>query len=259
MRIIYLNRRKMLQLFIVFILVVMSIAYSKGLAPHFISVFINNDREIPIYSVEVPEKKVAISFDATWGDQYTRQLLDILDEKNIKTTFFLAGLWVDEYENDVKLIHQRGHEIGNHSTTHPHMSKLSDAQIREELSITTDKIKAITGEDVILFRPPFGDYNNRLIRVCRDEGYYVIQWDVDSLDWKELGVQPMVDRIKKNVREGSIILFHNNARYTAQALPIILDYLLDEGYKIVPISQLIYKENYYVDHEGRQHPLTVVE
>ncbi len=166
---------------------------------------------------------------------------------------------MDEYQDDVRLIHQRGHEIGNHSNTHPHMSTLSDSQIREELNIATQKIKAITGKDVILFRPPFGDYNNRLIRVCRDEGYYVIQWDVDSLDWKELGVQPMVDRVKKKVKEGSIILFHNNAKYTPQALPIILDYLLDEGYEIVPVSQLIYKENFYVDHEGRQRPLTLVE
>jgi peptidoglycan/xylan/chitin deacetylase (PgdA/CDA1 family) len=103
-----------------------------------------------------------------------------------------------------------------------------------------------------LFRPPFGDYNDTVIRVCRENGYYPIQWDVDSLDWKELGVQPVVDRVTRNVRSGSIVLFHNNAKYVAEYLPIVIEKLQKDGYEIIPVSQLIYKDNYYIDNTGRQ-------
>ena len=209
-------------------------------------------KELPIYYVDINEKKISISFDAAWGDQYTKDILDTLDKYNVKTTFFLVEFWADKYPEMVKEIHNRGHEIGNHSANHPYMSRLSSGQIVEELKKTEDKIKGLTGQKTILFRPPFGDYNDRLIRTCRENGYYVIQWDVDSLDWKELGVQPVVDRVVNNVKNGSIVLFHNNAKYVTQYLPIVLEKLQKEGYKIVPISQLIYKDNFYMDSTGKQ-------
>ncbi len=162
------------------------------------------------------------------------------------------GFWVDKYPEHVKEIYNRGHDVGNHSTNHPYMTKLSDDEIEKELNITGDKIEKLIKEKPILFRPPFGDYNDRVINVCKDNGYYVIQWDVDSLDWKEMGVQPVVDRVTRNVRNGSIVLFHNNAKYVLEYLPIIIERLQREGYEIVPISQLIYKENFYMDNTGRQ-------
>ncbi|MFA7412314.1 MAG: deacetylase, partial [Tissierellaceae bacterium] len=115
-----------------------------------------------------------------------------------------------------------------------------------------DKIQELTGEKSILFRPPFGDYNDLLIQTCREEGYYAIQWDVDSLDWKELGAQPVVDRVTRNVRNGSIVLFHNNAKYIEEYLPIVIERLQDAGYEIVPISELIYREDFMMDNTGRQ-------
>lgn len=132
------------------------------------------------------------------------------------------------------------------------MSKLTVEEIKKELETTAEKIKAVTGKDPILFRPPFGDYNNKVIETAQQLGYYSIQWDVDSLDWKEFGVEPVVDRVLKRVNNGSIVLFHNNAKYVADFLPIILDRLIKEGYTIVPVSQLIIKENYFIDHTGRQ-------
>ncbi|NLW22690.1 MAG: polysaccharide deacetylase family sporulation protein PdaB [Tissierellia bacterium] len=209
-------------------------------------------KELPIYSVETSDKKIAISFDAAWGDDFTIDILDILDKYNVKSTFFLVGFWIDKYPEHVKEIHRRGHDVGNHSTNHPYMSQLSDEEIEKELNITGNKIKELIGEEPILFRPPFGDYNDRVIKVCRDNGYYVIQWDVDSLDWKELGVQPVVDRVTRNVQNGSIVLFHNNAKYITEYLPIVIERLQDEGYEIVPVSELIYKDDYYIDNTGRQ-------
>jgi peptidoglycan/xylan/chitin deacetylase (PgdA/CDA1 family) len=129
---------------------------------------------------------------------------------------------------------------------------LSKEQIINELNSTSKKIEAIIGKPTTLLRPPFGDYNDRLIETAQELGYQVIQWDVDSLDYKDYGTQAIVDRVLKKVGNGSIVLFHNNATYTPEALPLILDELQKQGYKIVPISELIYKENYYIDHTGRQ-------
>lgn len=251
MKIFLLDKNKIIKIILVAFLVTSSLVYTNINQDEIISIF-SVKRELPIYSVETDEMKIAISFDAAWGDQYTKQILDILDKYNVKTTFFLVGFWVDRYPDMVKEIAKRGHEIGNHSTNHPHMTKLSQNQIIEELKKTEDKIKKITGQRTILFRPPFGDYNDRLVRTCRDNGYYVIQWDVDSLDWKELGVEPVVDRVLRNVKKGSIVLFHNNAKYVTKYLPIVIEKLQASGYKIVPISELIYKEDYYIDNTGRQ-------
>ncbi len=216
-----------------------------------VSVF-STTKELPIYSVETDEKKIAISFDSAWGNEYTEGILDTLDKYNIKSTFFLVKFWVDKYPEDVKEIAKRGHEVQNHSATHPNMSGLNREQIIKEINSTGEEIKKLTGKKPILFRPPFGDYNDLLITTCREIGYYPIQWDVDSLDWKELGTQQVVDRVTRNIRKGSIVLFHNNAKYIKEYLPIVIERLLESGYEIVPVSELIYKDNFRMDNTGRQ-------
>lgn len=241
-----------LNLMLVMLVVSISLIYNYSGYDKLLNVFRNNSRELPIYCVDTPEKKIAISFDAAWGADYTEDLLKILKKYDVKTTFFLVGFWVDKYPEMVKRIDEEGHEIGNHSSKHPHMSQLSKEQIKEELAKTSDKIEAITSKKVTLFRPPFGDYNNRLIETSRELGIQVIQWDVDSLDYKDYGADAIVKRVLSKVKNGSIVLFHNNATYTKDALPIVLENLQKEGYKVVPVSELIYKENYYIDHTGMQ-------
>ncbi|QEK12540.1 polysaccharide deacetylase family protein [Crassaminicella thermophila] len=251
MKIWVINRRVILSILCIFILIGVTFVYLSDFGNMIIGVM-NKDKVLPIYCVDTEEKKIAISFDAAWGDQYTNGILDILDKYNVKTTFFLVGFWVDKYPDMVKKIQDKGHEIGNHSSTHPHMSKLSVGQITQELNETGEKIEKITGVKPILFRPPFGDYNNRLIETAKKNGYYTIQWDVDSLDWKELGAQPVVDRVTRNVKKGSIVLFHNNAKYVLEYLPLVIERLQREGYEIVPISELIMKDDFYIDHTGMQ-------
>lgn len=248
----YFRKNNSLVIILVLFLLSISALWIKSESSNIYQVFSPN-KELPIYSVDTEEKKVAISFDAAWGDKFTREILDILDEYDVKTTFFLVEFWVEKYPELVKEIDARGHEIGNHSSSHPYMSKLNDIQIVDELKKTEDKVNELIGKRTSLFRPPFGDYNDRLIKVCRENGYHVIQWNIDSLDWKERGVQPVVDRVIKNVDNGSIILFHNNAKYVTGYLPIVLKELKDKGYEIIPISELIYQEDYYIDHEGRQY------
>lgn len=216
-------------------------------------VFQETDRQVPIYAVDTKEKKLAISFDAAWGADYTPELLRILKENNVKTTFFLTGIWVEKYPEMVKAIADAGHELGNHSTTHPHCNALTEEEFIKELQETEEMIKELTGKRTRLFRPPFGEYNNINLQAARKCGYEVIQWSVDSLDWQELGVEAVVDRVLKNAHPGAIILFHNNAKYTPQALPIILKDLQDQGYKIVPVSDLLIKGDYYIEkHSGVQ-------
>lgn len=253
MKVIYFSKAKLIKIVIIVFCILLSIAVLDSMDPNSMSVFLNTRKELPIYSVETEDKVLAISFDAAWGADYTHDILDILDERNIKTTFFLVGFWVDKHPELVKEIAERGHEIANHSTTHPHMSKLSREQIISEINTTQKKIEELAGDKAVrLIRPPFGDYNDLLIKTCREIGFYPIQWDVDSLDWKDYGASHMFNQVTKKVRKGSIVLFHNNAKYTTQALPSILDYLISEGYRIVPISELILKDNYRIDHTGRQ-------
>lgn len=218
---------------LVLCLALISVAYIRIFNPTASeSAFSPASRPLPIYNVDTQEKKIAISFDAAWGEEKTDEILQILKDRDIETTFFLVGYWVDKYPDRVRQIAEAGHEIGNHSNTHPHMSELSEAQIVQELNDLSDKVEALTGTRPTLFRPPYGDYDDEVVLTARKNGYEVIQWNVDSLDWKNLGVTPMVERVTKNLAPGDIVLFHNNSQYITEALPIILDAILEEGYEL---------------------------
>lgn len=210
---------------------------------------------LPIYSVETEEKVVSITFDAAWGDEDLDQILEILDAHNCKATFFVTGDWASRYPDAIKKIHQNGHDIGNHGANHKHMTTLSREEIIEEIQGCHNIIKSLIGEDMILFRPPYGDYNESVIMTAKAEGYYSVQWDVDSLDWKDYGVESIVSIVceHKSLKNGSIILLHNGSKYTAAALDALLTNLESQGYSFVPASQLIYKEDYNIDHTGRQY------
>lgn len=213
-----------------------------------------NGRELPIYCVETDEKKIALSFDAAWGNEDTAKILEILAKQNVKVTFFMTGGWVESYPDDVKAILAAGHDLGNHSENHKNMSQLSDEEKKEELMKVHEKVRELTGYEMFLFRPPYGDYDNAVVNVAKDCGYYTIQWDVDSLDWKDYGVDSIIKTVTehKHLGNGSIILCHNGAKYTAQALDMLIAKLKNEGYTFVPISELIYKDKYHMNHEGRQ-------
>lgn len=237
-------------------LLLMGIAVWNFAGPSVLTSTSSGDRKIPIYSVGTDQPKVSLSFDAAWGNEDTGILLDILAKYNVKATFFMTGGWVESYPDDVKAIAAAGHDLGNHSQDHKQMSRLSAGECETQILDVHDKVKELTGTDMILFRPPYGDYNNQLIEVAGGLGYHVIQWNVDSLDWKDYGADDIVSRVlnHKNLGNGSIILMHNGAKYTKDALERIITGLQEKGYEIVPISQLIYTNNYTTDHTGRQIP-----
>ena len=189
-------------------------------------------KENPVYRVESDKKQVAISFDAAWGNEETMQLLDILDRYHVKATFFLVGDWVDHYPDDVKMIAQRGHDIGNHSNTHPHLPQLSEDSAAAEITACNEKIQTLTGKSPTLFRPPYGDYDNMVVNTVKKMGMYCVQWDVDSLDWKDPSPEQMTKTVLDKVQDGSIVLMHNGAKNTPAALPSIIKGIQDKGFEI---------------------------
>ena len=210
-------------------------------------------RSLPVYSVERTDNKIAISFDCAWGTEHTDAILSALAEAGVRATFFTVQFWAEEHADYLKKVSDAGHEVGTHSATHSYMSRQSEAEIRAELESSSQAITAVTGKPVTLFRPPYGDYDDLLIDTCRDMGIMPVQWDVDSLDWKDLSAADIAARIISRVKSGSIILCHNNGLHTAEALPIVIDALHAKGFTFVPIGELIYYENYTIDVTGRQH------
>ena len=213
----------------------------------------NTPRLVPIYSVEREEKLVSISFDCAWGVDYTDEILKALRVGDVHATWFMVEFWTEKYPEYVAKIDKAGHEIGTHSATHSYMSKQNAEEIWLELKTSSKAISDVTGKKVELFRPPYGDYDDELIRTATEEGYFTIQWDVDSLDWKDLSKTDIAMRVINAVKNGSIILMHNNGLHTAEAVPIILETLKNKGYKFVPIGELIHRGNYTIDGTGRQH------
>lgn len=210
-------------------------------------------RSLPIYSVATEEKKIAISFDCAWGVDYTDSLLEIMEKNEIRCTFFAVEFWVKRYPEYAKKIVDAGHELGTHSRTHSYMSKLSETEIQDELTTSSSLIEKTTGQKPLLFRPPYGDYDDLLVDTAQKMGLYSIQWDVDSLDWKNLSATEIALRVVNGAKNGSIILCHNNGLHTAEALPMIFSTLKNRGFTFVPIGELIYKTDFTVDNTGKQH------
>ena len=249
------NVQTVTQACLVLSLALISAAYIRLFDPGALqSAFSPAKKPLPIYNVDTQEKKVAISFDAAWGEEKTDEILKILEERDIKTTFFLVGYWVDRYPQRVKQIFDAGHEIGNHSDTHPHMSELSAQQITQELDAMSDKVEAITSVRPTLFRPPYGDYDDLVVTQSRQDGYEIVQWNVDSLDWKNLGIDHMINQVTKNVQPGDIILFHNDSEYIVEALPAILKHYQEQGFDMIPAKDILLTGNTTIDVQGKQHP-----
>ena len=213
-------------------------------------------RQLPIYSVEREYKVCALSFDAAWGNEDTQQLIDILGKYHIKATFFVVGAWVDKYPESVKALSDAGHEVMNHSNAHDHMTKMSRDAIIADIQTCNDKIESVTGKRPTLIRPPYGEYDDNVISAIRSINMEPIQWDVDSLDWKDLSAAEITKRVTEQVQPGSIVLFHNAALHTPEALDGIIQYLMQNGYTFLPISELILPQPYTIDHTGRQFPVS---
>ena len=211
-------------------------------------------RLLPIYSTECSEKKIAITFDVAWENSNTDELISILKDNDAKATFFITGDWCDRYPDDVKKFYDAGHEIENHSDQHPHVLGANVNDLIADTRECSRKIKMLTGEEPTLYRAPYGEFDDSLITTLDGMGMKVIQWDVDSVDWKKPSAADIKKKVLKGVKPGSILLFHNDLENTTEALPEILKNLKSQGYKFVTVNELIYKDNYTIDANGKQIP-----
>lgn len=250
MRFMILTRRKLAILLSCVLIGAVALVVASSTAGKVVSTM-TEKREIPIYYVGTEEKVCSLSFDAAWGNEQTETLLNILDEYQVKSTFFLVKQWVDKYPDDVKEIAAHGHDVGNHSATHPHMASLTAEQQLTEIRDCNKAIEALIGASPTLFRAPYGEYDNKLVQNLRDEHMYCVQWNIDSLDWKDPSPDEMVSRISEKLCPGSVILMHNGATNTPEALPKIIEAIKAQGYRIVPLSELIPAGDYTTDHEGK--------
>ncbi len=216
------------------------------------SVAAKQKKLLPVYSVQTEEKKVALTFDAAWGSDKTEKILDLLEQYNVRATFFLVGFWIEENPELTQEIISRGHCIGNHSEDHPHIPTLSKEKADLQIESVNKRLEELTGKRPIFFRPPYGDYNNGLISLLNEKGMIGIQWSVDSLDWKGISGSEIAERILSRVKPGSIILCHNNSDHILEALPLVLLGLKNKGLVSVTMDELVMTENYTIDNSGQQ-------
>lgn len=211
-----------------------------------------NEKLLPIYNVQTEEAKIAFTMNCAWSADDIDKILEILEKNNVKITFFMVGNWIDKYPEAVKKIYEAGHEIGTHSNTHPHVNQLSAEKNLEEIKLSVSKIEQITGNKTNLYRTPYGEYNNTVIKTAQENGYYTIQWNLDTLDYEGLTGEQMWNRIKNKLENGSIILSHNGTKYTAESLDMLINNIKSKGFEIVKVSDLIYKDNYTINNNGTQ-------
>ena len=212
----------------------------------------SNERVLPIYKVKTEENKVALTMNCAWSADDIDRILETLEKNEVKITFFIVGEWAEKYPEAVKKIYEAGHEIGTHSNTHPHVEQLSAEKNLEEIKLGVEKLQKITGEKTRLYRTPYGEYNDTVINTARENGYYTIQWNIDTLDYKGLTGDEMWGRIKEKLQKGSIILTHNGTEHTADSLDMLLKNIKTNGYQVTTVSDLIYKDNYIIDNNGTQ-------
>ena len=249
-----LSKQKIYTYFISIIMVVLLFCISGTLVnkKEAIATTSTNEKYLPIYDVQTEENKVALTMNCAWNAEDIDKILEILEENNVKITFFIVGDWIEKYPEAVKKVYEAGHEIGTHSDTHPHVNNLSYEENVKQLENSNDKIEKITGTRTNLYRTPYGEYNQTVIKAAQDKGYYTIQWNLDTLDYTGLTGEEMWNRIKDKIGSGDIILMHNGTEHTADSLDKIIKNIKEQNLEIVKISDLIYKENYTIDVNGTQ-------
>lgn len=213
----------------------------------------NTAKELPVYSVDTNENKVALTLNCAWNADDIDSILETLKKHNCKVTFFVVGDWVTKYPDAVKKIYESGHEIGNHSDSHPHVNNMTLENNVDQIKKCSDKVEAITGSKTTLYRGPYGEYNDTVIKAANQCNHLTIQWSIDSLDYKALTCEQMWERIEPKLSAGSIILMHNGTENTALSLDTLLSNIEKKGFQVVKVSDIVYLSNYTIDNNGIQH------
>lgn len=212
----------------------------------------NVQKPLPIYNVKTEQNKVSLTMNCAWNADDIDYILKTLEENQVKITFFMVGDWIEKFPEAVKKINEAGHEIASHSDTHPHVNNLSYEENIQEIEKSNDKIEKIIGKRTKIYRAPYGEYNQTVIKAAQDKGYYTIQWNLDTLDYTGITGEEMWKKLEGKIKAGDIILSHNGTKHTADSLGMLIKNIKQKGLEIVPISELIYMEDYTIDNNGTQ-------
>ena len=208
-------------------------------------------RQLPIHGVKREQRAVALTFNVL-PEEETGALVDLLARYDTAATFFVDGGWADLHPEAVLALHQAGHEVMNHSDALPRYNQLTAEEILEDLTRCGDKLEAITGQRPALARCPYGAYDDHVIAAIRSAGLEPIQWSVDSGDRTASSADEICERVAAETEPGAILLFHNAGPCTLEALPTVLEFLLSDGYQVLPVSQLLLQGDCVVDSSGWQ-------
>lgn len=252
MKIFVFDKWKLLRYVCALVVIAFVFSLTGNITTNIIATVASANRQLPIYCIDTESNDISLTFDCAWGAEDMPQILDILKANDVKATFFVLGEWAEKFPDVIKRMAEEGHDVANHSDTHPHIAALSYENIKNEISSANGKIESLTGKKNDLFRAPYGEYNDNVINAAKELGFYVIQWDTDSLDWKNLGSENILKRVISKTKNGSIILMHNGTEDTANVLDEMIKKLKEKGFSFKPISEFIYKENYFIDHTGKQ-------
>lgn len=192
----------------------------------------------PIYQGSTNNAKVALACNVFWGEEYLPQMLEILRRENVCITFFLGGSWVKNHPELVNQMVENGHELGNHSFTHPHPNSLSKEHNREQMLRTEELIFSLTQRKTTLYAPPYGEFNQTVLQAADELGYKTIMWTVDTVDWKRPPAAVIQARVLKKLQNGAIVLMHPT-QPTIEALPGLISEIKKQGYTLEPVSAVI--------------------
>lgn len=252
MRIYVVKKSTIIRVVVFIVLIAAAVIYTQAIASDSAPVSGGAGKIMPVCSVETDENAVALTIDTAFGDDYTDEILKILDEKKVKATFFMMGLWVEKNPAKADAIARAGHEIANHSMLHTRYTDMQPEQVKADAVKAQEVIKKATGKNTVLIRPPYGTFDDQSLKSLEDEGFIPVKWSLDSKDWKQAGKEVLKNNVINNLKKGSIIIFQNNIMDTSLALGEIIDDIKVKNFKIVTLSELMLTDNYIVDDAGMQ-------
>ncbi|MCX7779324.1 MAG: polysaccharide deacetylase family protein [Negativicutes bacterium] len=198
----------------------------------------NSEKIRPIYQGNASQPIVAFACNVFWGEEFLPQMLDTFDKEQVKITFFIGGSWAKRYPHVLKEIANHGHEIGNHSYSHPHPARLTKQKNQEQIIKTEQLITEIAGIKTRLYAPPYGEFNDTVLQAAHELGYTTIMWTIDTIDWKRPPAEVLQNRVLTKLQNGAIILMHPTDP-TAKALPGLIQQIKSKGYQISTVSSIL--------------------
>ncbi|MET3197010.1 polysaccharide deacetylase family sporulation protein PdaB [Bacillus sp. OAE603] len=236
------SKRKLKQISLITIIAFFTACLVYIQAPKTFSTFSTSKGPMAIYKGDASRKNIALTFDISWGDENAVKVLEVLKNQRINNaTFFLSASWAERHPEIVETIVKQGHEIGTLGYRYKSYTQLTTLEMQRDLNNSAEVFKRLGVKDVKLFRPPNGEFNKEVIKVASRYNLSVVHWSINTEDWRNPGTNQIFETVKENTNPGDIILLHasDSALQTPKAIPLIISYLRDKGYKNVSVSQMI--------------------